>query len=133
MSFKATLMIVAALFSSCAFADNWLNRDQVVRTAEQLQEQVEIFDEALHEGNFPEELIKLVHHFEETTAEFAALAKTGTRSKAAEELEHLNEDIQVIQRRLARSDVPRVADVRTKWFSLRDAALRLNRQFRWFN
>lgn len=129
---KALMIAAAMIAPTAALADDWTNRGQVVLTAEQLGEKVEIFDEALHGINAPEEVISLAHHLEETVAEFVVLAKTGTRAAVREELDHLNEDIDLIQRRLGRADMPRNADVRTKWFDLRDAASRLNRQFRWF-
>ena len=60
-----------------ALADTDFNRQEVIRAAEKLAEEVEHFDEELHLVNAPSHVIGKIHHFEETVIEFVDEARHG--------------------------------------------------------
>jgi len=78
----------------------WTNRPQVIRVAERLAEEVELFDESLHAVEAPKAVIERTHHFEETVADFASELKVISYVEATEELSHIREDVEMIRREM---------------------------------
>lgn len=129
MKFNVIALALTTLVSSSAFAQNWMNRAQVVRAADVLQEEVERFDESLHETNAPADLIEIVHHFEETVAEFYVLAQQASRAEAEGEWRHIAQDIQLIREKLERNSwVLQYPTVNTEWRHVRTAYRNLDHQ-----
>lgn len=98
---KMALTIALLFSSSAALADVWWpSRDLVLQRTEALAGQVEQLDEHLHELNAPEELIGVVHHFEETVLtaleEFTYLPYQEARSEA----QHIREDVLLVGEQL---------------------------------
>src|SRR5690606_37501530 len=121
MQIASALAIATTLFiSSTAFG--WANRAQVIRAADTLQQEVEIFDEALHEINAPHDLIELVHHYEETVGEFVYLAQSASYQEAQAEMSHIRQDIGLIRNKLSQySWVLNYPTVTTEWRHVRTA------------
>lgn len=127
MQFKALAMIAAAFVSTTAVA--WPNRAQVIRTAEVLGEEVERFDEALHEVNAPADLIEITHHFEETSWEFQEIARRGSFQEAQAEMAHIRQDVGLMRDKLARYPwVLNYPTVATEWRHVRTAYRQLDHQ-----
>lgn len=78
----------------------WTNRPQVIRVAERLAEDVELFDESLHAVDAPKAVIERTHHFEETVADFASELKAMPYEEATGELSHIREDVEMIRREM---------------------------------
>jgi hypothetical protein len=89
------------MFAS-AEANAWINRANVVRAAEILEQEVEALDTQLHNVNAPAEVVQTMHHFEETAMEFAEIARRGTYQEANAEMHHIRQDIQLIRDQFAR-------------------------------
>lgn len=171
MQFKALAMIAAAFVSTTAVA--WPNRDQVVRTAEVLQDhtmkvfatlaaaalslagtaqahhgtwpnkpvvlanaealadRVELLDESLHELNASEEVIEVIHHFEETVLAAIEEFQELHYDEARVELDHLREDIFLVYDKLDQANFFNSVDAIYAWNDVLMTYIRLERSMDW--
>lgn len=76
--------------------DNWTNRPQVVRMAEQLNENVEQFDNSLHKLEAPKRIIDLTHRSEETVSAFAEEVRVAPYSQVVMKLDAIRKNIRFL-------------------------------------
>jgi hypothetical protein len=95
----ATLAI--ALWANTSSADNWLNRQNVIRAANELAEGIEHLDTELHAVQAPNDLIQIVHHYEETITEFVDEVTRGiSYQEASFEMNHIRQDYGLLRDKL---------------------------------
>lgn len=139
MQSLATRFLVAAFavgFLAATDANAWQNRPNVIRAAQVLEEEVEHFDTSLHNIHAPNDLIAVVHHFEETVMEFLEEVRNGCSYQFAQsEMNHIRQDVGLIRQKL--SIYPSVLHnpaVSREWQHMRTAYRNLDHQmFFWVN
>lgn len=111
----------------------WQNRPQVIRSAETLRDEVEHFDEAMHQGGAPAHFIEKVHHFEETVMEFAQMVRTCSYQEAYQEMNHIRQDIQMLRSEFnAHPQLLQNFQIYTEWNHVRTAYRYLDHEmFHW--
>ena len=133
---KMVFALVAAvgLFSTNVMADCTSDRPGLLKAADVLMEDMETFDEALHEVKAEEKIIGLVHHFEEGLLEFMEELRTGASCKQAiDEFQHFHEDIQLTYRALdARPDIFYAGNVLNTWNRLLPSFVRFQNRLYWY-
>lgn len=120
---KFFALLALAFAAAPAHADQvWPQRDAVVQAVDVLQQEIEIFDEALHNVNAPADLIEIVHHIEETAAELAEISRFAPRGEVAAEAAHLDADFELVRQKFNQYLFLRLdRNTRTAWQRTRAA------------
>lgn len=131
---KAVIVAIVAAFTfaGTALADRaWPNKPRVLANAEALAQSVEILDESLHDLNATDQVIDVIHHFEETV--LAAVEEFGELNydDARQELDHLREDIFLVYNTLDQVGFFNSIEAIQAWNKVLMAYIRLERSMDW--